>query len=39
MSSNAEGYKAGDTLSFRAAVSDKGAYAEEVTRAEEDEAA
>jgi len=39
VNSNAEGYKAGDTLSFRVAISDKGAYAEDVTRAEQDEAA
>ena len=39
VNSNAEGYKIGDTLSFRVAASDKGAYAEDVTRAEKDEAA
>jgi hypothetical protein len=39
VSSNAGGYKPGDTLSFRVAANDKGAYAEDVHRAEADEAA
>jgi hypothetical protein len=39
VNSNPGGYKVGDTLSFRVAANAKGAYAEDVTRAEKDEAA
>ena len=39
VNSNAEGYKIGDTLSFRVAANGQGAYAEDVARAEKDEAA
>jgi hypothetical protein len=39
VNSNAKGYRVGNTLHFRVAANAKGAHAEDVTRAEKDEAA
>jgi hypothetical protein len=39
VNNNSEGYKVGDILRFRVAANDKGAYAEDASRAEKDEAA